>query len=550
MAEGAHPRGKPLEPPSKCAEHNNAFLVCQDSVTDHSGHKFEFLSNCAPESRKALRHSLAPLRKVAADMADAMNTLVSEETKVEKQKEEVTRSIQQSFDQLKAVLDQRKTELVEKASSLAQEKKEALAAQKKVLQVAQEEVQVIVEWNMERASDQDLMSIQKKLQTKMEEVEKRHQQLSLELAATADITCNLPSLDIIPECLGVVYDQSSPPQLFNMNTNSVELCSPVVVSLSAPTASLEDISASLKCVADPSSSLEGGVVQSGKGIFNISVTPLARGRRDLTVKVKGREIAGSPFQIFVKLSPSELGRDRPQRISGVNQPWGIAFNEKQQLVVGERKTISVLERDGRKVQTIECDQFHDIRGVAVAPDGTVYVSDLYSEILFKFDSKGNLLKSVGEIRQPHSVKIIDSQLYVIDDAVAVTILDMDFNLVGTIMVKECPIPQDIAQGPEGLYVAGHRKISLYRCAPDGVFIRHLNLSPSLDLSFFNGICYYASSGHIIASDQSFGVYVFKPSGECVGHVSRFIVPRPAGVTVDDDGFVYVCSSTGSDVVVM
>ena len=122
----------------------------------------------------------------------------------------------------------------------------------------------------------------------------------------------------------------------------------------------------------------------------------------------------------------------------------------------------------------------------------------------------------------------------------IKIFDMDCNVVGTIQTKECQKPRDIAQGPDGLYVAGEGKISVYRCAPNGVFIHHLNLTPSsLQLSGFNGIC-FDTSGHIIASDMNNGVYVFKSSGECVGHVSRDVIPHPAGVAVDDDGFVYAC----------
>ena len=156
------------------------------------------------------------------------------------------------------------------------------------------------------------------------------------------------------------------------------------------------------------------------------------------------------------------------------------------------RKITVMERDGRKVQTIECDQFQDPRGVAVASDGAVYVTDIGAKCLFKFNSKGQLLKTVrNELQKPYSVKIIGNRVYVVDYASQlVKIFDMDCNVVGTIQTKECPKPGDIAQGPDGLYVAGERKISVYRCAPNGVFIRHLNLTPSsLKLSEFRGICH-------------------------------------------------------------
>ena len=561
-------------PPVTCADHGDEpkmffcfdcdCLICRHcTIIDHVGHKFEFVTKCAPESRRTLRESLAPLQKVQADLAEAEKSLVSEEAKVGRQEEGVCRSIRRSFEQLKAVLERREAELVGKVSSLAQEKKNALAAQKTVLHVAQKEIQLLAEFvekNVESTSDQDLMSIRTQLQSKVEEEEKRHRQLSLEPTATADIACCLPSPDVIPSDLGSVIAQQTPALI--KKVESIELGSPVQVTLFAPTASLGDIFAGLKCVADPSPSLEGEVVENGVGTFSISVTPHVRGRHDLTVKVRGGEIEGSPFRVFIKLPLSRLGQeDQTRRIGGFRLPWGIAINNKQQLIVAEAgvqvatrfgnvvtldSKITVMERNGKKVQTIKLDQFQNSRGIAVASDGAVYVADRDAKFLFKFNSKGKLLKTVRNVLQkPFSVKIIDNQVYVVDLAShQIKIFDMDCNVVGTIQTKECRWPMDIAQGPDGLYVAGEGKISVYRCAPNGVFIRHLNLTPSsLKLSLFNGIC-FDTSGHIIASDWENGVYVFKSSGECVGHVSSDVIPYPAGVAVDDDGFVYVCSFRG------
>ena len=557
-------------PAAACADHGEPMilfcfdcerLICRDcTIIEHKEHKFEFVKKCATEGRRRLCESLAPLQEVRADMAGAEKRVVSEEAKVERQREEVCGAIQQSFEQLKAVLERRKAELVGKVCSLAQEKKNALAAQKTVLQVAQKEIQLLtelVERNVESTSDQDLMSIRRQLQSKMEEEEKHHRQLSLEPTATADIRCHLPSPDDIPRDLGSVF---IPPALVE-KVKSFELGSPVQVKLFAPRVSLGDISAGLKCVADPSSSsLEGEVVENGVGVFSISVTPGVRGRHDLMVKVKREEIEGSPFRVFVKIPLSQLGQeDQTHRVGGLRCPWGIAVNNKQQLIVAESTVfvgggwkITVMERDGRKVQTIECDKFQDPRGVAVASDGAVYVTDISAKCLFKLNSKGQLLKTVRNVLQePYSVKIIGNRVYVVDYASQlVKIFDMDCNVVGTIQTKECPKPGDIAQGPDGLYVAGERKISVYRCAPNGVFVRHLNLTPSsLKLLEFNGI-YIDTSGHIIVSDHCHGVYVFRASGECVGHVSRDVIPGPAGVSVDEDGFVYVCSFGGDTVFIL
>ena len=546
-------------PEVKCPEHQEFIrlfcfdcdrLICRDcTIIDHNGHKFEFLNKCAPESRKTLRDSLAPLQKVQADIASAEKTLATEHANVVAQKEEVCKSIEQSFDTLKALLDQRKRKLVKKATTLAQKKKDALSDQKKVFQVAQKEIQLLVELierNIESTSDQDLMSIRKQLQTK---IEKHHRQLSLKPTATADISCNLPSTDVIPKHLGAVFAGTVLLDIID----SCELGSPVQVALLAPTASLTDISADLKCVVNPSSLIKCGVVQKNVGMYTITITPQVRGRHDLIVKMKNEEIDGSPFRVFVKIPPSQLGQD-VHMIDGVSRPWGIAINNKQQLMVAESgydsKKITIMERDGKKVQTIKCGIFKDLCGVASGTDGAIYVTDIGAQCLFKFNSSGILLKTVhNELKKPYSVKIIQNQLYVVNsDSHLVKIFDMDCNVVRTISTQECPNPQDIAQGPNGLYVAGEKKISVY--SHDGVFIHHLDLQPSsLKLSQFFGICFDSSGHRFIASDWYNGVYIFTSSGECVGHiVSR--LRNPVGVTVDEDGFVYVCGYYSNNVVII
>ena len=303
------------------------------------------------------------------------------------------------------------------------------------------------------------MSIRKQLQTKIEEEEKHHRQLSLKPTATADISCNLPSTDVIPKHLGRVYDRLTPHVLLE-NINDVIKCdlgSSVQVALLAPTASLTDISANLKCVVNPSSLIKCGAVQKGVGMYTITITPQVRGRHDLIVKVKNEEIDRSPFRMFVKIPLSQLGQD-VRKIGGFSWPWGIAINNKQQLMVAETrfggKKITIMERDGKKVQTIKCGEFQDPHGLASGTDGAIYVTDISAQCLFKFNSSGILLKTVrNELKKPYSVKIIQNQLYVADsDSHLVKIFDMDCNVVRTISTQECPKARDIAQGPDRLYV--------------------------------------------------------------------------------------------------
>ena len=59
--------------PNKCTDHDKSIqmfcfdrdrLICRDcTIIDHSGHNFNSLKKCAPESRKKLGDSLVPLKR-------------------------------------------------------------------------------------------------------------------------------------------------------------------------------------------------------------------------------------------------------------------------------------------------------------------------------------------------------------------------------------------------------------------------------------------------------------------------------------------------------
>ena len=49
------------------------------------------------------------------------------------------------------------------------------------------------------------------------------------------------------------------------------------------------------------------VTSKGRGVYEVTYTPEVRGRHTLIVKVNGTQIAGSPFQVFAKIHPTQLG---------------------------------------------------------------------------------------------------------------------------------------------------------------------------------------------------------------------------------------------------
>ena len=188
-----------------------------------------------------------------------------------------------------------------------------------------------------------------------------------------------------------------------------------------------------------------------------------------------------------------------------------------------------------------------LRGVAVGPDGTVYATDVGAHCLFKFSEDGKLCKTVQYLGRSFFVKTIQGQIYVSDfDNNEIKIFDMDCNAVGSIATREYPRAKDIAERDGNLYVGSAMKsIDVYQCNPGGKYIRHVNIK---ECKRSRGLC-FDKCGYLYVvffESGSDGVYVFDHDGELVTSFGLGIMQEPAGLVIDDDGFVYVCDRIDID----
>ena len=107
-------------PPPMCPEHDKTMKIfcfeCNRVIFrncllyDHREHKSNFLNMCATEARKTLHDSL--LRRVQANITGARKNLAGTESQVGSEDEDICQTVKRSFRQLRAVLEQRETELL------------------------------------------------------------------------------------------------------------------------------------------------------------------------------------------------------------------------------------------------------------------------------------------------------------------------------------------------------------------------------------------------------------------------------------------------------
>ena len=504
------------------------------------------LKGRAFEKYQEVCSSLVPLRKVQSDIASADKKLCETEAQIDSQGEAVHQSILEAFGRLKSLLEQREADLSSLATAIIKEKKDALASQRKGLQISQAEIQSLVEFveqSLESTSDQDLMATLVQLHAKVVDEAKRHHKIPLSPVSTADIKCDLPSLDIIPKKIGNVSCQSVAIKVSNV-CDVYQRCT---ATLHAP--SFTVVSAALQSLADPQSLVQPEVVQKSSGEYEIVYTPQVRSQHDLMVKVDGRDIVGSPFRILAKIHPSQLS-DPVRVIKDVNQPMGITFNQNRQIVVTEYSMnhIAILSRDGTRLQTIESNDIRSPRGVAIGPEGAFFVTCNTKHYfrLLKINSNGQTLKKVVNLRNVFGVRVIRDRVYVCVHG-AVNIYTTDCNKESCLEAERCTKPYDVAEGCEkSIYVVSNTssgviaKFSFYGRFK-GIFKEYLSRPQC--------ICINKEGYIFVTLGSDARICVFHPNGDDIASVGWGFLCCPMGIAVDEDGFVYVCDSYGSQVVV-
>ena len=300
--------------------------------------------------------------------------------------------------------------------------------------------------------------------------------------------------------------------------------------------------------------------------YEVTYTPVSRGRHKLHIQVNDKEINGSPFTVTVYPDPKQLGN--PVRtVTGLAGAYGIAFNNRKEMIVSEwgAHRLSILDTRGQKIRTFGSrgDSPHQLKypgGIATDDSGNIYVSSEHK--LQKFTSTGELIKCVGreggregEFDGPRGLTLRDSLVYVCDcNNCLIQVIDLDLNFVRSIGSYgsgrgEFKLPFDVKFDTAGnMYVAewGNERVQVIDSS--GRFIREFGqgkLSRPSGLLISDKYVYVSDfRGDCIVVYETSGQYVtsFGWPGQNEGEFSR-----PFCITSCVDGFIHVCDCWNSRV---
>ena len=293
--------------------------------------------------------------------------------------------------------------------------------------------------------------------------------------------------------------------------------------------------------------------------YEVTYTPVSRGRHKLHVQVNDKEINGSPFTVTVYPDPKRLGH--PVRtVTGLYSPCGIAFNNREEMIVSECNAhrLSILDTRGQKIRTFGSrgDSPHQMiypKGIATDDSGNIYVSSEHK--LQKFTSTGELIKYVGreggkegEFDDPRGLTLRDNLVYVCDcNNHRIQVFDLDLNFVRSIGScgsgrGEFGLPSDVKFDAAGnMFVADWGNGRVQVMDSSGRFIREFGRGK---LSLPSGL--FIADKYVYVSDISGScIVVYETSGQYVTSFGGFGLNEgefqyPFCITSCVDSFIHIC----------
>ena len=157
--------GKHKDEPLKLYCHTCYKLVCRDCIViDHKGHEYAFVVDVAPKCKSAIQEKITSLQNVSTSLNSALAALSDSKKKLLDHNTATMKAIDDAHERIASKLRQKSKELKEETGKRINTSTDAITTQQKNAQLAVGEVESVLEFlcrNLEKATDQELLSLQK-----------------------------------------------------------------------------------------------------------------------------------------------------------------------------------------------------------------------------------------------------------------------------------------------------------------------------------------------------------------------------------------------------
>ena len=561
-------------------------LICLKCVTKsgkHHSHDYEELNVAFGKYKEEITSSLKPMEKQVTTIKKALALIEQCRGEISDQRAAIEDNIHVTFRRLREVLTVRETELIGHLHKTTQGKLKGLAAQRDQIETTLAQLDSCLHFmreSIKAGNEKNVLMMKTNTVHQVEKLTTPFQPDTLKPNTEADLVFSaLADLTAMCRSYGQVFASGSPdPSKCHTTGKGLE----VAVVGEKSTAILHAVSYEGKPCEEPIESLECellseitgirascSVERRGQGQYEISYQPTVMGRHQLHIKVEGQHVRGSPSSVAVKSPVEKLGTPI-LTLGGMREPWGVAINQRGEVVVTESygDCVSVFSPNGEKLRSFGTDgsgqgQFNYSYGVAVDGEGNILVADGHNHCIQTFTAEGQFLAAVGtqgsgplQFRCPTDTAFNTSnnKVYVAGNSNHhVQVLNSDLTFSSTFGKEgsakgQFSYPRGIACDSTGkVYVADTNNHRIQIFTAEGKFLRMFGRRGQGRGEL--GRAYYVAvdtSGMVYVSDTGNNcVSVFTSEGQFVTSFGRkgegpgeFKFPR--GLAVDNSGVVYVC----------
>jgi tripartite motif-containing protein 2/3/tripartite motif-containing protein 71 len=507
---------------------------------------------------------ISAMSELGEKLKVAEKAVSEEKLRVDKQEVDVKETITEAFEELLQELEKEKEHSLAKLSTVMDQKRIVLNAQKQTFQIARSEVEELEQLStaVTTLSNQQLIKTEIETRALFEMIE----MLSFTPLESADVGGITPmSRDPIQKVCrssSLYYMANvSKTQLVGDGIKSALTNKDVHFGVKLYTAS-GDACVMPQEVAVELKSLRNGLITNADvtvdsdqpSRYRVSYRVETGGRYELSVRVNGQHIPNSPLSLRIRKPPHQIWV-RCVEISTLHQPTGLA-------IIGDMLYISEFGANRLLIFNSKLESIRSIEHlpgpseITLDPDSNVYVCTTSNHKLHKFAPDDTLLAKVGgkgkgprEFNTPNGSCFYGQMLYVCDsENNRIKVYDSDLNLFDTVHDKKgkrLNFPYDIAVDSQGLFYV----VDSYNHRIN-VFDKDWGLQRTIGKKGEGpGELQHPNCIHIDEDDQIFvtdytnnRISVFSTSGKFLATFGERYLSHPEGLTVDQDGFVYVSHS--------
>ncbi len=582
------------ETPKHCQTHSGQELaiycheceevLCRDcliATTTHNGHQYDYIAKAAIRLKKVLNESVEPAKSLQKPLFQALIKIEGTKADILRQQLLIGKDIDTEVDRQVQKLTEKRRNLHSKLSSITTQKTTNVVAREQMLSKTHIELSeciCTVEDAVEKLNDLDVVFRMKKLKKQIKQLTVKAEQMPLNPVTSADTYLCTATPDSVALSSKQFYLCSGKQALASKCTfqkegirnawvgQEIRMLIKVCDSKGVDCVDEQTISVELLCLRDVSMSLLSTTC-TRPGHYLVQFTPKNRGRHILVIKVNGFHILGSPRDVFIQMPPQKLNVPI-SLIPRLKHPSGLTCLDGYLLVCeNEGDQILMYDKNFHRVKILAKD-LNKPNNVAIDRDSNIYVTTTGDNLLHKLDRDGQHLLSTTPNRDqqlefPHGICVVKSNLVCVCDSQHHKIMVYDTNLnlksskstIGKRGSKpgqfQLPLgitPND-ASGEVFIADSDNHRIQvfdkkIFDVKPPSPLtpIRAISemgntpgkLQQPISIQTYAEYLYVTDSGNNRVS-------VFTQTGQFVTTFGEGYLSQPEGITIDQDGFVYVCS---------